>query len=68
MLGGIAIFAAIAVAFVSVPQPLQPDRYERFGYLLAGATAMFLIGLYDDVRRLPPYTKLLGQIVAACNQ
>ncbi len=66
MLGGLAIFAAIAIAFVVVPQPLQEDRYERYAYLVVGAAVVFALGLYDDLRRLPPYTKLLGQIVAAC--
>ena len=27
---------------------------------------MFLVGLIDDIKKTPPYAKLLGQIVAAC--
>ncbi len=66
LLGGLAIMGAATVVFVTLDQPIQEDRYERFGFLLLGALAMFLLGLYDDLKGLPPYTKLLGQIVAAC--
>jgi UDP-GlcNAc:undecaprenyl-phosphate GlcNAc-1-phosphate transferase len=66
MLGGVAIFLAVAVAFALIPEPMQQNRYERFAYLLVGAVMIFLLGLYDDARRLPPYTKLLFQIVTAC--
>src|SRR5262245_60344194 len=48
MLGGIAIFAAIALAFAFVPQPIQEDRWERYGFLVAGAALIFALGLYDD--------------------
>ncbi|HEX3245587.1 MAG TPA: Gfo/Idh/MocA family oxidoreductase [Chloroflexota bacterium] len=66
LLGGIAIFLAIIPVFFLLPQPNQPDRFDRFGGLLIGATIMFGVGLYDDLRGLPPYGKLLAQVVAAC--
>ncbi|MFN0070866.1 MAG: Gfo/Idh/MocA family oxidoreductase [Chloroflexota bacterium] len=66
LLGGIAIFLAIVPVFLLLPQPNQPDRIDRFGGLLLGATIMFAVGLYDDLRGLPPYGKLLAQVVAAC--
>lgn len=66
LLGGIAIFLAIVPVFSLLPQPHQPDRFDRFGGLLVGATIMFGVGLYDDLRGLPPYGKLLAQVVAAC--
>jgi UDP-GlcNAc:undecaprenyl-phosphate/decaprenyl-phosphate GlcNAc-1-phosphate transferase len=66
LLGGVAIFLAIVPVFVLLPQPNQPDRLDRFGGLLLGAAIMFAVGLYDDLRGLPPYGKLLAQVVAAC--
>ena len=66
LLGGVAIFLAVVPAFLLVPQPIHEDPTDRFGGLLLGATLIFALGLLDDVRTLPPYSKLLGQIVAAC--
>jgi UDP-GlcNAc:undecaprenyl-phosphate/decaprenyl-phosphate GlcNAc-1-phosphate transferase len=66
LLGGIAIFLATVPVFVLLPQPNQPDIFDRFGGLLVGATIMFFVGLYDDLRGLPPYGKMLAQVVAAC--
>ena len=34
--------------------------------LVVGAGLVFLVGLIDDVVHLKPYSKLIGQIVAAC--
>jgi UDP-GlcNAc:undecaprenyl-phosphate/decaprenyl-phosphate GlcNAc-1-phosphate transferase len=42
------------------PLPLELAR------ILAGGTIVFALGLLDDIRHLPPYTKLAGQIAAAC--
>ncbi|HYU19734.1 MAG TPA: hypothetical protein VEQ11_13685 [Chloroflexota bacterium] len=66
LLGGVAIFLAIVPLFLLVPQPVQAHPFDRFGGLLLGGTLIFALGLFDDIRTLPPYTKLLGQIVAAC--
>lgn len=60
LLGGVAIFAATlvgALAFVEM---------ERHLLIVAlTAAAMFALGLVDDVFRLQPYQKLIGQIVLA---
>jgi UDP-GlcNAc:undecaprenyl-phosphate GlcNAc-1-phosphate transferase len=66
MMGGIAIFLGIVPLFLILPQPVQSEPIDRFGGLLLGATLIFALGLFDDMRTLPPYSKLLGQIVAAC--
>ncbi len=66
LLGGVALFLAIVPIYLAVPQPTNALPLERFGGLLLGATLIFVLGLVDDVRTLPPYSKLLGQIVAAC--
>ena len=51
----------------SVIAPAKSARpFDRFGGLLIGATIMFAVGLYDDLKGLPPYGKMLAQVVAAC--
>ena len=66
LLGGVAIYVAILATFLLVPGPVNEHPLDRFGGLLLGAAVIFALGLIDDVRTLPPYSKLLGQIVAAC--
>ncbi len=51
---GIAIFGAIAVVY------LLGFRGQHLSIAL-GSSAMWLLGLFDDLRRLPPWAKLLGQ-------
>lgn len=34
--------------------------------LLVGATLVFGVGLWDDLRRMPPYTKLIAQLLVGC--
>jgi UDP-GlcNAc:undecaprenyl-phosphate GlcNAc-1-phosphate transferase len=60
LLGGIAIFAAVAVAAPFVLYAVSG------GWLLVGtSTLLFAVGLVDDLRTLKPYQKLLGQL-AGC--
>ena len=56
--GGVGIFLAF---FAPV---LVAGGHLRL-HLLAGATAMFLLGLVDDVLHFKPYTKLIGQFSIA---
>jgi UDP-GlcNAc:undecaprenyl-phosphate GlcNAc-1-phosphate transferase len=56
--GGVGIFVAFAVTFVWVGGPLRVP-------LLAGATAMFVLGLIDDIVQLRPLWKLGGQLLVA---
>jgi UDP-GlcNAc:undecaprenyl-phosphate GlcNAc-1-phosphate transferase len=59
-LGGLAIFAGIAVSLVLfLPWAQQTQA------LLVGATLITLLGVVDDVFDLPAGVKLLGQTVAA---
>ncbi len=60
LLGGIAIFLAFVA---SVPFFCPMDK----GLLLlcAGGGATFLLGLYDDLKELPPQTKFVGQLIIA---
>jgi UDP-GlcNAc:undecaprenyl-phosphate GlcNAc-1-phosphate transferase len=56
-LGGVAIFAAIAV-----PSAALGNQHGFWGVML-GAALMTVLGAVDDVRPLPPSVKLTGQIL-----
>lgn len=66
LLGGVAIYAAFVIGIV--PFLRFPDTLTRNRILgaLVGATLMFFLGLLDDLIRIKPGTKLIGQVVAAC--
>jgi UDP-GlcNAc:undecaprenyl-phosphate GlcNAc-1-phosphate transferase len=78
LMGGIAIFAAFGVPlllradFGSLRQLLQnhsPGAMTHppaLGSVIGiGATLFFALGLVDDIRRIKPHTKLVGQILVA---
>ncbi len=76
LFGGIAIFAGLALplAWVADPGTIlafagahgQPRPAPSVAaVILAGALFLFVLGLLDDVLRLKPHTKLVGQILAA---
>ena len=60
-LGGVAMFLGFAVATLSWI-PLNPSVLG----LLVGTVLVFALGLMDDLRRMPPYTKLVGQLLIGC--
>src|SRR3989338_303457 len=60
-LGGVAMFAG----FVSSLMLYVPLDQRGLG-LLAGVTLVFSLGLVDDLRRMPPYTKLVAQLLVGC--
>jgi UDP-GlcNAc:undecaprenyl-phosphate GlcNAc-1-phosphate transferase len=60
LFGGVAIFASIAITALAI----LPWNRVNIGILL-GAAAVFGVGLVDDVLRIKPSTKLIGQIAAA---
>jgi UDP-GlcNAc:undecaprenyl-phosphate GlcNAc-1-phosphate transferase len=60
MLGGIAFFLGFLPPIVF----LTPDLLSALPFLIVAAQ-MFVVGLYDDLRRINPATKLIGQIVSA---
>jgi UDP-GlcNAc:undecaprenyl-phosphate GlcNAc-1-phosphate transferase len=66
LLGGIAIFMGSVPLVVMIAEAVSAHMLDRFAALLLGATLIFALGLIDDLKTLPPYAKLLGQIVAAC--
>ncbi len=60
LFGGVAIFGAFLIPFSIFHQP-----GGGLGYVLVGATVVFLLGIADDLLRLQPYSKLVAQIGAA---
>jgi len=65
LVGGIGIFAGLSAGiWVAVALgPLTADR-QLLGFY-AGATLLFVAGLVDDLRSLPPLAKLAAQLGAA---
>jgi len=59
--GGIAIF----LSFFIVNFALVGFRWWQFWGLMVAATIVMLLGLFDDIKRLPASTKLIVQIIAA---
>jgi UDP-GlcNAc:undecaprenyl-phosphate GlcNAc-1-phosphate transferase len=70
--GGIALLIGFAVApFLAALASDEasiyfgPKHYEFFGYL-AAVGLVFLTGLIDDWRAMPPWQKIGGQLIAGC--
>jgi UDP-GlcNAc:undecaprenyl-phosphate GlcNAc-1-phosphate transferase len=61
--GGIALFAAVLISL----QPALAQGSVPAGYvpLVLAVSAAFVLGLWDDVRALPPRLKLAGQAAVA---
>jgi UDP-GlcNAc:undecaprenyl-phosphate GlcNAc-1-phosphate transferase len=60
MLGGVAIAAAVLL-----PLLLLLPRTRENGIVMAASAALFLVGLGDDLLRMKPYQKLIGQLLGA---
>ena len=60
-LGGSAIFAGFMGGSL-----LWVGVLPQFLALYAGLALVAALGLVDDLRRLPPYTKLIGQLLIGC--
>ena len=76
LFGGIAIYLAVAIplfvisdfsaALLLLTDPTKNTGLSSFAPILCiGVTLMFLLGFVDDVIRLKPQSKLLGQILVA---
>ncbi|GAB3792628.1 MraY family glycosyltransferase [Spirosoma humi] len=62
--GGIAIFAAILIAYFLWPSIDQTDIYTT-NLSIAGMTILFFIGIKDDLVGIDPAKKLMFQVLAA---
>ncbi len=61
LMGGLAIYGALVLALALFG---LPAHFVELGAILAGATLMALLGLWDDRRELRPGMKLVGQVAA----
>src|SRR3954468_18192184 len=65
ILGGIGIFAGILAGLgLSAARGGFHPPHQLVG-IVAGCAVVFLAGLYDDLRYLPPLGKIAAQVVAA---
>lgn len=63
--GGVGIFLAFALSLL-LTDLLDGQGLEDVSWgALLGSGAVFLLGLYDDFKRISPPAKLIGQILAA---
>lgn len=70
VVGGLAIFLAfvatlLALAITVRPSALHGDELQTTLALFGGASAMLVVGIWDDLRALSPRTKFLAQVVVA---
>lgn len=72
-LGGVAIYAAFVIsvalallAALAFPRLGSAVSFSTLAAILAPATLIFLLGVYDDLRSAGPYTKFAVQTVAGC--
>ncbi len=63
-LGGVAIFAAILIAYFLWPSLDQTDVY-RTNLSIAGMTILFFTGIKDDLVGIDPNKKIVFQVLAA---
>jgi len=68
-LGGVAVFmgwvAGLAMSQLHIANP-QVGTHLRVKFsIVVGASAIVLLGLWDDTRRIRPRVKIVGQIAAA---
>jgi UDP-GlcNAc:undecaprenyl-phosphate GlcNAc-1-phosphate transferase len=63
-LGGIGIFTAFIISLLA--SSLVTDHFWEIKWgILAGSILVFFLGLLDDLKKLSPPAKLVGQILAA---
>lgn len=62
-LGGIAIFAALAIVFVLVSH-LIPAQHSQAHLILPSLVILFFVGLKDDILIIDPHKKLAAQILS----
>ncbi|MBD2755341.1 glycosyltransferase family 4 protein [Spirosoma validum] len=62
--GGIAIFAAILIAYFLWPSIDQTDIY-RTNLSIVGMTILFFVGIKDDLVGIDPTKKILFQVLAS---
>ena len=61
-LGGVAIFAGFIITVLIF---IDTQKFAFLGPFVGGLVILFFIGLKDDLVIISPFTKLVGQIIAA---
>jgi len=69
-LGGVAVFigwvAALAMSQVHLPaDEIGSPHLQMKLNIVVGAMLILILGLWDDVKRIPPRNKILGQVIVA---
>ena len=70
-IGGVAIFAATTVAVLAAASAnamltgAMPELPELAEALVVASSILFIVGLVDDIRGVPPAVKLAAQTLAA---
>ena len=70
MLGGVAIWLAVAVSYLVFIRPNTPQGFGHFpgsflDVVMGASTFLFLVGLADDFLHTKPYQKLIGQVMGS---
>jgi UDP-GlcNAc:undecaprenyl-phosphate/decaprenyl-phosphate GlcNAc-1-phosphate transferase len=70
MLGGVAIWLAVAVSYLVFIRPNTTQDWSHFpgsflDVVMGASTFLFLIGLADDFLHTKPYQKLIGQVMGS---
>lgn len=67
LLGGVAVYFAFLIAVLANTAGMADPLIVTEGMLgvLTGGTLLFLVGIKDDIREVPAFTKLAVQIAAA---
>ncbi len=63
-LGGVAIYLAFLIT-VGTAKILMHQTFHGIIGIILGATIIVLMGIIDDVKNLPPYPKLIIQLITA---
>jgi len=63
-LGGVAIFASVAIVFTVIAQWVSPANTALF-QILPSIIILFFIGLKDDILVIDPVKKLIAQLIAS---
>ncbi|HEX8422528.1 MAG TPA: MraY family glycosyltransferase, partial [Pyrinomonadaceae bacterium] len=63
MLGGLAIFLTVAVAYLVFIR--QMPHWPYGWVVMLGSASLFVVGLVDDILHIKPYQKLIGQVMGA---
>lgn len=63
-LGGIGIYLSCTIILFVYFVAGEPMDWRRWG-IFAGSSIVFFLGLYDDLKKISPPTKFVGEILAA---